>query len=461
MIGVDSLPLSGSNYPFVAAVGSLLDVIEDLHISTVAKPRIGLWLRWVAGLGSATADSGVPTPVNVADLLIGDDTNAFVIDTRGFSLRLDQWAGSRWVLTWTGPDTVVTATVQMQDALKAGYLATNALLDPRTVDWRPEALRDVLVHTGSQYVSVLRSDGRVRFREGYNTNIVTASRISNRGENSQDIELNFQAGSGLGLAPGCGLFAGIRSLGGAVPDDNGDLLVTGDRCLSVQPVIEFVGEGALLVPGEITIRDACAAGCTCADFTDLYQYVTRTWSRYRSIASRASDIRDAYHGIVAFMRAARECAERKYLRAFVWPVRPCTVAAAIGICNPTDEPLYDVELEATLTDATDVAIGNASCDSIFRVDHHRGQLLPTPYYFEEGFPNARVILRCVPPGSMGYVVFQAALSSAEDDLAVKLTVSCTAGPGGGLPAADPASYTANLTCQEPTECEASTTAPPE
>lgn len=456
-ISVDGFNRNGDNYPFVTNVTYLKLLIEDLHISTVRPNVPALWLRWYSADVGLPADAWVPSPVNQVDLLIEDDDHTAIFDTRLFTFNSRLWSGNRYLLTWTDDDTIIMATVQKDTALQRGYVATQALLDPRVTDWRPRPITDVKVRDGNQLVSAVRSDGSVQFREGYNADFGTGTAVSDRGERLSAVSLNFLAGAGLGRHAGCDLNRGVTKIGGAAPDAQGNLLINGDSCVTLKPRLLFSPDGAVVQPGTFTLHDGCSAPCECDDFTDLYKYVRRTWSRYQSIAGRASKIRDLYHGIRDYMATAQECSERQTLRVFVWPIRPCTFAAAVGVCNPSDEPIHDVTLEFSISDG-EVDIGaNAVCDSIYRVDYFNAQQMPTPYYFEQPLPNARIVLRCIPPGSMGYVVFRGVVPSLPDTQPVKLCVFCPVGMPLPLQTPDEYCGEAALSCEAAENCDGAPT----
>lgn len=452
-ISVDAFPDNGINYPFVAFLPELPYLVEDLHISTIVSPLPSLWLKWYRSDVGLPPQPDVPAVVNAVDMLIADDEDNTVFDTREMQFEQRLWSGNRYICTWTSESTVIVATIQKDPQLASGYATQKGLLDPRATDWRPRPLTDLKVSTARSVLSAVRSDGTVKFREGYNSNLLASTGISERGERIQLLDVDYAAGAGLGRYAGCDFNLGITNLGGAVPNAIGDVLINGDSCFSFTPKLLFGPGGATLVPGTFLLRDGCEAPCNCDDFASLYKYIRRTWSRYQAIAGQANQIRSAYHAIRDYMASAKECSERQTLRVFVWPIRPCTFAAAVGICNPTDEPLHDVVIDFSISDANDVDLGaNASCDSIYRVDYFQSQVMPTPYYFEQPLPNARIVLRCIPPGSMGYVVFRGIVPESGHEQPVKICAICPVGVPLPLKTPDTHCGHAELVCEEPENC---------
>lgn len=454
-LSLDTFPRSGTNYPFVAPPGNLAKSVQDLSISSFDTPRVDLWLKWVVGLGEFDVIAD-PAAVHAVDLLIVDDNDTPIFDTRTWSYQEYSWTGNVIVASWRNATTVITATV-VRDPTSDYFQATQVgLLDPRVAEWRARPVTDCQVLKDGSWVSAIRSDKSIRIREGYNARFVITESSNARGDTTSDIEIAFVSGEGLGLVDGCTADIGIQSLGDARPEANGDLLIGGDACISLTPVVQFGVDTATIVPGEFILQDACESPCKCSQFVDLLNYTKRVWSRLQTIALRSKEIRDAYHGIRDFLLDAKSCAEQNTLRGFVWPVRPCAFAAAVGICNPSDEPLHDVVLQFTIVGAGDVDLGaKVTCTSIHRVDHHLGQRMPVPYVFEAPLPEASVTLRCIPPGGMGYVIFHGEIDEPVEDTEVAIQISATSLGETVLPLPEDLRVQTKLVCPVDDNCEGS------
>lgn len=452
-IGQDSFARSANTYPFVPET-PVNEIIEDIVISSFETPQIALWMTWVSGLGTAAGDSSAPPPAHEVDLLIQDENSDLLLDTRSFpTFHKDPGTNGRETLRWISETTSITMIVNRSDpsSIKSRYRLSRALLDPRTTHWRARPLLDLKVWTGSEYVSATRSDGTIRIREGLNAKITTETEVSNRGEGVHDLNLDFIGGEGQGRFPACDHGIGVRKLGEAMPDAQGDLVVHGDSCIDVQPAVDFSGETATIRTGEFTVRDGCSAPCECSDFSQLYKYTRQVWSKYQDIARRANELRDEYHSIRDFMDDVRKCAERQTLRVLMWPVRDCTFAAAVGLCNPSDQPIHDVTVQFNFTTQHEKPILPV-CDTIYRVDHYEGQQMPTPYMFEEGFPDPQIKLRCIPPGSMGYVVFKAEFPDAVEGDKACFRAFCPVGVPLPLVPPDPVETCVDTVCPENEDC---------
>lgn len=275
LVGQDSFARSANAYPFVSET-PVQAVVEDLVVSSFETPVLDLWLTWVAGLGTAATDPNVPAKVHAVDLLLQDENTTLLFDTRDFEeFELVEWDNNRWIATWTSDTTTITLVYNDRDNPKAGYRLTRALLDPRTQHWQARPLTDLKVWTGEEYVSALRSDGEIRFREGFNALVATEPAVSDRGETVQDLNIDFVGGEGQGRYPACDHNLGVRKLGEAVPNSVGDLVIHGDSCIDIRPVLVY-GTGSVAVSiGEFTLADGCSAPCECVDFTNLYAYIRK------------------------------------------------------------------------------------------------------------------------------------------------------------------------------------------
>lgn len=452
-VSLDASLFSGSNYPFVQHTITASRVIEDMHITWETASQSGLWLTKFNSLFGNSVDIDF-VPVHDVDLLLLNDDQTVAIDTREFSYESQSWDQNRFIAIWRADFTEITAVINKANLIDSGFEETRGLLDARVTDYRPTPVTDIRVFSDGEYRSALRSDKSVRFRSGYNNRITSESLTNDRGERASSVELTFEAGAGLGRHPACDTSVGVRSLGGAVPDATGNLLVSGDACLYIRPKLNFSGNVASVAPGQFVFSDGCEAPCSCGDFSDLYNYAKRTWSRYQTIAARANDIRVIYHAIRDYMANVKACAERHPLRIIVWPVRECQFAAAVGLCNPTNVPLRDVVIEFNVQDAGGSDIGSSVvCDSIHRVDYEDSQQMPVPYFFEAPLPTARIRLRCVPPGSMSYVVFKGSVPEAEHGRPIRICGTCPTGVPEPLPTPSPSCGEATLECPEPVNCD--------
>lgn len=411
-LGVEFFPGSGRNYPFIESEPHAIAAIEDLFISTETTPEPTLRLFSVATPRTTGADPGVRAAIHPYDLQIAD-SQGLRFDTRNFSYSEEQWGDNRWIAKWTAGHTSITAVFNTKNEYPGSFFVSKGYLDPRVVVWRTESVKDILLYQDGEYQSVLRSDRSAVFREGHNCDLQVSEDVALTGETVSVIATNFTPGSGLGFHPGCDVETGLTSIGGVLPDVSGNIILSGqDGCFAFEPKIDFSGsESGSIRRGEFEFRDDCDARCECQDFQRVYRYLRRTWVRYLAIAQRAEEIRDKYHELRDLMVAMKECAERRALRAVIWPVRECTFAALVGICNTTDEPLKDVELTFKITNISDGSELSEEegpiCETVHRVDQETELTMPLPYSLEDPLPLGRVKFRCVAPHSLAYVTFKA------------------------------------------------------
>ncbi|GIW89579.1 MAG: hypothetical protein KatS3mg109_0011 [Pirellulaceae bacterium] len=454
-LGPEFSPGSGRSYPFVDGEPNGVAAVEDLFVSTDAQPDPVLRLFSVWTPRTTGVDPGVRPGAHEYDLELYNSAGA-LFDTRDFSIvRKSTWGTSREVVTWIEGSTVITAVFNTVNEYPGAFFLERGYLDPRVVSWRRPAIRDVLVYKNGGYVSARRSDNRVVFREGHNCDLSVTTETAVTGELTSVIQFDFEPGAGLGLHPGCDVELGITSIGGATPDAAGNVNLSGtDGCFAFEPKIDFISNDVgVLNRGKFVLRDDCDVPCECEDFQAVYRYLRRTWSRYLALGRRAEAVRDRYHELREVLQEILACAEKKSLRALLWPVRDCQFAGLVGLCNPTDSALHDVELEFTLTtdsgQLSDEADGPI-CDTINRRDFEEGNRMPEPYYFEQGLPVAKVRLRCVPPKSLAYVTFKVNYQGQDkEEVEIRLRAVTVPEP---LPPQDEVTHKIKLVCPPKENC---------
>lgn len=452
---VDAAPITSKLYPFLSD-NELVPYVDQLSVFLYDKQPKFLRIGSIAGLGQQSSSATTDPTNNAVDLTLLDTAGDVVIDTRAMMLTAKLWHDDIWHLAWKNRYESVQLICRRGSSLQAVYAPNNAYIDARCVHASPLGINRVEVFSAGYWTPAMRSDGTLRFRLGYNMEFTTKSAISARGERVADWFIDAVPGAGLGRFEGCLTAAPIRKIVNQAPTDAGEFFLTGDPCLTVKPVFEFGSDTVKVVDGKLELDDLCEPPCTCDDFTEVYQYAKRVWEELKRRAARAEAIRDDYHQVRAVWMNLAQCAESNLLRVKAWPQRGCGIIGIVGFCNPTDDVIRDVTLKINVRTDEDVDLpGNLLCESVTRVDYDQGDNFPAPYVFEEGFPNAKVQLKCIPPGQMSYVSFQYTPDGLEDGDTVRLCVELDSECPVGIRDQTRRCYDTKLLCKPEENCNES------
>lgn len=401
-IGVDGFPFNGLGYPF-AYPHEAATFIEDMHVSWEAEPSAEVHLKSITGLGILASGHEVEL-VNEVDLIIESQDGSISLDTRQMEHRVRVWCGDLKVHTWIGESAVVQAVLRHNPALSDHYEFEELVLDQRAVDFRPVALRDLVVgETGGQ-VSVLSQETKtLHLASGYNLQATAQDIRSPRGERQSKLTLDAVPGAGLGLFPGCDADLGVTALGRARPTPDGDLLAGGVDCIGLRPKLNYTAVHAEIDPGKFEIYDSCTAKCSCDDFASVANYAIALWNKYRILAERISNIRDRYHEVRAKIKTWQECVQGNPLRLHIWQAPPCSIGIGMGICNVGDECLDGLSINMRIDDGAGGTLGEMDSYHAYQTQYSGGLAYNRTTSYSGSGANFSVPLNAIEPGRMGFV----------------------------------------------------------
>jgi hypothetical protein len=333
--GVDEPQGSGSNYPFLLGCRAR-DFVEDIKISTDLAFDHELLLLSVTGVGQQAGES-VPIGPHAVDLQIGDRDRQVLFDTRTWQYETNTWLGLVSIHRWQNGGTVIEAAIRHEPQLKTTYLVTDGVLDDRALFQYRQQLTglEVLVNSSQEWVRVDSAD-QTRLREGYNVTFETERITSSRGELVNQLTVDVVSGQGAGLAPSCSEQLGVTALAGATPNQIGNLTLSGSDCIGIRPWIEFGDDQATVRPGEFFIYDICEAACTCDDFSNVANYVIRSWNKFVTIAARVKELQSSYREARDLYKTLQDCARTNPLKVHTWRTGPGSIGIGVSFCNLND-----------------------------------------------------------------------------------------------------------------------------
>lgn len=444
-ISVDQ-PQGGQNYPFVGQPSDDLDLlIADLYlyyVDSICGLTPPFRIDWLSCFGTEAASR--PDSVcrcNPYDLRIIDRNDQPVFDTREATLtRNVMWGSTLRVVEWVTDDGSILRVVKFEgwDPNRTPrnwpeYLEpTSAILDPRTVQSATPTITSLEVDTvdeDNQPESFLVDTRHgLILAGGYNVELARLAGVNADGQPlSHTISLSAEANGGLGRYPGCAAPDAIYSINDSTPNERGNLTLDAPGCYRVQPIVKRVVSVASetdfeiveIERGKLLVTNDCGPCCTCEDFSRVYEAIRRVWLKYKQLGKRAEAVRDLYEANIARWEANRACRAGTTLRCVMLPVYPCRAAIGIGLCNNTDAPLRDVEIEIDFGRGGTTAGGCVVCGATLR----RGNLdaqrsVPTgiwqPYKLIGEFPVLRAKFDCIGPGELGTIVTQLEFPDGSD-----------------------------------------------
>jgi hypothetical protein len=433
----------GTYYPFIDPSDNLEYLIADLYLYVVDDLCDSYQLPLRVSLVECYGQ----------DLVISDDLGTVVFDTRAATLqRQVAWGNTLEVLEWTDSSDNILRVVLFVGwdpnvevlSWSQSFEPTDGRLDPRTIQNAVPSVRQLTVNTqdlsGVEQDIVVDVSNGIILEGGYNVDLDVTSEETEDGEIiSHEIEVDAQAGNGIGRYPGCTEQEAIRQINDSEADSRGNFAFDALGCYRAQPVVASVDNSPTgttfgqvsLQPGQLRVTNDCGPCCTCDDFIRVYEGVRRVWLKYKELGRRAELVRDQLALNLQRWEDNRDCRAGTNARCVLLPVFSCRAAAGAGVCNNTDGPLYGVELEIAFTGGTTTG-GCVVCSSTMR----RNNVDPEddtpagiwkPYQLIGDFPVFRARFDCIHPGEVGTVVFQMDFPGAGDGDNVCMRVSTKSG----------------------------------
>jgi len=369
-------PQSGLDYPFVARASGLHSseppeagvapaddvryLVADFFISyddpgeyygTHAKivPPLRIKYLYNVGCWENEIPVGFPTPRagTGADIVVVDAHNNIVFDTTTGTVQgnVEEWGTDYKIYSWKKKDQVCqlvayTTWTTADDDKKyfCKYIApANAVLDARATYKMPKRLRTLAVKNSGNTTPPYA--GKVRFRNGYNTQLLATPPVVSNFRNNTRVVFNAVAASGLGKYPNCPedtleAIQPLKKLNGLVPI-NGDIVIGAEDCIWVRRPIEKDSAGNI-VPDPVVrqqIGADCPPCCECPDYASTALYMNQVQSQYSLVGDRVNDIKLLHEQNVARWLDQRECSVNP-LKLYLVPQRCPYMDIAIMLCNP-------------------------------------------------------------------------------------------------------------------------------
>jgi hypothetical protein len=337
-LGVDEPVGSGSNYPFLLGTVAR-EFVEDLKISTDLDFGHELLLLSIDGVGQSPGDQ-VPARVHGVDLQVGDRDRGVLFDTRTWQAESWTWQGPVSIHRWQQGSTVIEAAIRHSPELKTGYWIQDGVLDDRILfQYRQPVSGLEFMISATRVWQPVPLDPPPRIREGFNVTLETGRLVSDRGELVNELVLDVVPGLGAGRAPACNQQLGITALAGATPNQIGNLTLSGSDCIGIRPWIEFGEDQATVRPGEFLIYDICEPACTCDDFSNVANYVIRSWNKFVTLAARVKELQASYREARDLYVALRDCSRNQPMKVHVWRAGPESIGVGVSVCNLNDSCL--------------------------------------------------------------------------------------------------------------------------
>lgn len=362
-LGVDQPNYGSIRYPLLQqhAVNA---VLEDIHISWISNSEPVISLKQIAGIAQPVGDHGTDLQ------LLSSSGQQFHTSSMSHTVRT--WVDDLKVHVWRNDFVVIQAVIRHDPAFETTYVL-DAELDPRAVECLPASVSNLLVRQSEGYVSGKRDDQAYRLAEGYNCRLTGSAVTSERYEKISVLTIGSHPGSGEGQFPACDKNAGITSLGGSMPSADGDLLFSGDSCLHVRPALKWSGSGVEVIDGAFELIDACSAPCSCDDITQVMNFTTSTWSKFKVLGERVAGIQQGYSDLRNDVVAKQEEVANNPLRVHVWDAAPCAIGIGAGLSNVSDKKIQNVTVTIALKDEFGATVAiRLDRSTAYRVEYKNG-----------------------------------------------------------------------------------------
>lgn len=311
-------PGAASGYPFTQQNHfELCSCLADLTVSTT---------RAIEGLAVIQADASTPI-LHLAEL-----NGATFFNSRG--LMFDTLRTRNFLLVqWVTDDIVVNATFDLSGT---DYTGASLPLCGRVVFDRGDVVTELEVVTVDSVASLT---DEFRFRGGYNCEL----RID-----ESDINVDVAAGQGDGQFQDClDDINAVRSIGGARPDDLGNVSFAGDDCIRVSPELIETGNGYLVSPARFYLHDDCEACCRCEEKASVWRVAKDLQDKLIDMVDRYQKLREGYNSRVSEIRLGSDCNTRPLLHADLISDIDNNWQLYVNVCNGTDKRIDALQVRVS------------------------------------------------------------------------------------------------------------------
>ena len=370
-------PESGLDYPFVDPSPDIQYMLADFYLAfddpgeysgTPAVLPLRIKYLYNVGCDINFLAPGQPAPANAADIVVVDAANIDVFNTFTTSavLTVQDWGADYKLYEWrtsTGICRLVAYTTWKPGSPDARnywryLLPVNGVLDNRAVYKMPKRLKTVSVRQRNGDLVLGPYDGRLKFRNNYNTEIVAANPTTTNFIKNTSLTFSAVAGSGAGYFPVCGqgydaetgarLPQPIRQINGVQANAYGDFLLSGADCLFVR---RKTSNGSPSATSHQHIGGDCTPCCKCDDYVDMAEFMNKVRDKYRKLGDRVTRIKHIHEDNIAKWKAKRSCSLGTPLKLVMLPQCCPKFDVLIMFCNPCDKCTPPSTLTLNLTSA--------------------------------------------------------------------------------------------------------------
>lgn len=359
----------GSHFPFVLPSADVQGWLADLWLAhEVAEAVLPLHVAWISGLDKAYLEdeesddslhdslstSGDPALVHAVDLVIRDATGLIVFDSTTADHYAQEDVSPRLRHHLWQTDSAVCTIVQHSafDApeslreLPGSLTPENGVLDARTHVLVPARLQGIVVGLDT-------FAGDVILEAGYNMEITQLDDVVEGLIRWHVLQFNCIPGSGAGRFNDCeARDVPIRTINRVGPDSRGRFFLQGVECYSVyRPTIRVAdGEGSVVIPYALQLRNDCTTCCTCDDYVVTYTGLVRLRNKLESLAISIDDSRLQHNANALRWNEAIACREEQRITVGAIPLSTLQAEVGVSICNESSVSCQiDLELVLTIT----------------------------------------------------------------------------------------------------------------
>lgn len=346
--GVNQPNRGGFLYPFVSDSFPICASIVDIRVGF--NPDVHVMPLTLHTCGNMVSGS--------KRIIVKDGNDVTVVDTQGLlPPKTVEWGDRYTVMVWPNAAYGLSIAFDTELMTDADAIAGEEVeIDVRACEPATRLVRSIKVYNADGLVlGDMKAFAKIKWMDGYNAKVTSKlPQAPTLGGNklSSTVFLTMAPGDGLGQYDTCPeLNAGlVGKLGGAVPDNTGNISLGADPCLRIEPVVSIVGDEAILEPGVVMIADDCKACCDCEDYASVYAAMNRTQRKISNASMRSQGIVSNYEDSRSFIHDRIQCTiGQTLLRIIGSAVEPNDYGLGVGLANPTALPINNVVLRLTMS----------------------------------------------------------------------------------------------------------------
>lgn len=355
--GVNQPNQGGYLYPFVSDWDAVAATIVDLRVGyDPSVHKLPLKLDVMDNITGSPVFPGFGGP----RLVISDANDVIVVDTGELkrpNINGQEWASRYKLYTWgVAPYGLSVVT----DSVIAPTLPTILIPNGKEIDVRAcepirSFVRNIKIYDNQEVeLAEVSNSDLLKWYYGHNVELQytpAAAQTFSGQRVSETVTINMSPGSGLGRYDTCQDAASlpIRTLGGAKPDNKGDVAFATERCFRVEPLVEINGDLAHIVPGIVRLGDDCKACCDCADYQNVYRAMSRTKRKYEALGTALTPRIEKYDESRQFIAERLQCvSSSSLLKLAAAATGAGEIGIAAGLCNPSGQNITGVSLRVSV-----------------------------------------------------------------------------------------------------------------